>query len=332
VTYTLANFPPNATVDILWQRNSGSIFKFATTTTDATGAASGRFRVPAITGGPDQPVSFVAGTVTKTVRIEVRPRIKVLTRPAVCGQAANVSLRGYAKKETVRIRWKVGDGWRQLATVVTSNTGSANIAVTVPASAAEGFNSVRGDGTVFRQQTNTVVVHCGPMTVTLVSEPGDPWTDGTNSGSAVLTFGNNGCNAVDANGFCISGFWLSFVSIPGAHWIWKTQNVTFEEATSGIPPITFQKDFFLPADATGINGTITITVDDTYELYLNGVFVGADNDWTTVETYTFTSESGLLVPGLNTISVRAVGVGIEVSDSYNNPAGVIFRAIVSYAA
>jgi hypothetical protein len=164
VTYTLVNFPPNATVHIVWKRNSGSVFEFATTTTDALGAASGRFRVPAVTGGPNQTIAFFAGAVTKRVTIEVRPRIKVLTNPAVCDQPANVSLRGYAKNELVRIRWKIGTSWVQLATVVTSNTGSANIFVTVPSSAPAGFNSVRGDGTIFRQQTNAAFVECEPTT------------------------------------------------------------------------------------------------------------------------------------------------------------------------
>jgi hypothetical protein len=162
VTYTLANYPSNATVHIQWQRNTGNVFEFATATTDATGAASGRFRVPAVTGGPNQNIFFVSGVVTRLVTIEVRPRIKVLTNPAVCGQPAEVSLRGYAKNESVRIRWKVGDSWTLLTTVVTSNTGSANVSVIVPAMAAPGANSVRGDGTIFRQQTNVAFVQCAP--------------------------------------------------------------------------------------------------------------------------------------------------------------------------
>jgi hypothetical protein len=164
VHFTLANFPANANVQIFWQRNTGSVFQFSSTTTDASGAATGTFRVPAVTGGPDQVIAFVAGNKAKRVRIEIRPRIKVLTNPAMCGQTANVSLRGYGKHETVRIRWKVGDSWVQLATVETSNTGSANVDVTVPSSATSGPNSVRGDGTIFRQQTNSAVVECGTTT------------------------------------------------------------------------------------------------------------------------------------------------------------------------
>ena len=58
----------------------------------------------------------------------------------------------------MRIRWLVNGSWVTIATVVTSNTGSANVDVTVPANASLGENSVRGDGTEFRQQTNAVTV------------------------------------------------------------------------------------------------------------------------------------------------------------------------------
>jgi hypothetical protein len=98
------------------------------------------------------------------VVINVPPRIKVTTSAAVRGQLADVSLRGYAKNETVRIRWEYGDGWKLIATVVTSNTGSANLQVTVPTWAEDGFNSVRGDGTIMRQQTNIAFVQGGPFT------------------------------------------------------------------------------------------------------------------------------------------------------------------------
>jgi hypothetical protein len=52
----------------------------------------------------------------------------------------------------------VNGSWVTVATITTSNTGSANVIVTVPANATLGQNSVRGDGAVFRQQTNAVTV------------------------------------------------------------------------------------------------------------------------------------------------------------------------------
>jgi hypothetical protein len=162
INYSLIGYPRHATVTINWRRLSGSLLLIGTVKTDGNGAASGKFQAPATPGGPGQKITFVSGSVSKTLSFEIAPRIKVLTSPAARGQLAEVSLRGYAKNETVRIRWKKGDGWATIGSVVTSNTGSANLFVTVPIWAPNGFNSVRGDGTVFRQQTNVVYVQGGP--------------------------------------------------------------------------------------------------------------------------------------------------------------------------
>jgi hypothetical protein len=162
LNFNVVGFPHNADVQITWKRNSGSIINIATVHTNSVGAVSGYFLVPATTGGPNQPVTFKSGSVSKTVLINVPPRIKILTTPGVRGQKVEVSLRGYQKGETVRIRWAHGAGWTQIATATTSNTGSANIFVTVPSWAPNGFNSVRGDGNVSRAQTNIAFINGGP--------------------------------------------------------------------------------------------------------------------------------------------------------------------------
>ncbi|MFL5758390.1 MAG: hypothetical protein ACJ789_01555 [Thermomicrobiales bacterium] len=160
--YTIIGFPHNAPVQITWRRLSGSIIAIATVQSSATGTATGVFRVPATTGGKGQLITFTSGSVSKTVSVEVAPRIKIIENSVQRGQFVDVSLRGYAKKESVRIRWQQGTSWVTLATVLTSNTGSANVMVKVPSFAPDGLNSVRGDGTVFRQQTNAVNVQGGP--------------------------------------------------------------------------------------------------------------------------------------------------------------------------
>jgi hypothetical protein len=110
------------------------------------------------------------------VTFEVAPRIKVIYPgpSAARGQTVDISLRGYAKHETVRIRWIDGDGlgWRQIGTVVTTNSGSANILLPVPCFAANGVQSVRGDGTVFRQQTNVVTIQGGPGPCAAINSSG----------------------------------------------------------------------------------------------------------------------------------------------------------------
>jgi hypothetical protein len=169
--------------------------------------------------------------------------------------------------------------------------------------------------------------------LTLVSAAGDPWTDAFgHTGPAVLTFGHIGCDAVDLDGFCEWGFW-NVVTIPDAHWIWTAQNITPEEARVGAPPVSFRKTFTLPSTATNRWGEIRITVDDAYQLYLNGVFVGAGtvmppDDWTSVETFALQPR-----PGLNTLEVRAVSIGYGPERTpYDNPSGVLYRADIRYTA
>lgn len=172
LTYNLTGFSPNATGQIAWRRLSGSTINIGTFQTNSAGAATGSFPVPATPGGPNQQITFSLGGESRTALFEVAPRIKINTQPGVRGQLVDVSLRGYAKQETVRIRWKRPDGtWVQLATVVTSNTGSANVWVTVPGWAPNGNNSVRGDGTVFRQQTNVANIQGGPFQPASVEAP-----------------------------------------------------------------------------------------------------------------------------------------------------------------
>jgi hypothetical protein len=173
LTYNLTGFPHNTTVHIRWKRLSGTIIDIGTVHTNSAGAATGSFLVPAVTGGKNQEVSFTSGTVKKIVLVNVPPRIKILTKPGQCGGQVEVSLRGYKKGETVRIRWQNGIHWVLVGTGVTSNTGSANFPVTVPGIAHNGFNSVRGDGPFSRAQTNIAKIQgCATSSVEVAATGG----------------------------------------------------------------------------------------------------------------------------------------------------------------
>jgi hypothetical protein len=134
--------------------------------------------------------------------------------------------------------------------------------------------------------------------------------------------------------------WVSptWPSIEGALWIWNSYLVD-SEALFG--PITFRKLFILPDNAININGTISITADNAYELYFNDEFIGKDGyvssppitheedpqnveRWETIETYNIKPK-----PGLNEIRIIAVNYRGWV-DPYTNPAGVIYRADIFY--
>lgn len=156
IAYTVEDFPATATVTLTLQRPASSAIELGTVQTDATGAASGTFALPATPGGAGQAVRFVAGSETIDVPFEVAPRIKVTT--GVAGEETGVSLRGFGAGEVIVIRWLVGSTWVEVGTATMSSTGSANINVTIPEDAAAGNNSVRADGFLFSAQTNFAVV------------------------------------------------------------------------------------------------------------------------------------------------------------------------------
>jgi hypothetical protein len=158
VTFNAEHFPANDIVSVVWRRPGGSTVDLGTASTNQNGAATGAFTVPATEGGAGSQITVESGSTSVVLTIEVAPRITVSPVTVSRGQAVTVSLRGYGKNETVRIRWLVNGSWVTVATVATSNTGSATVTVTVPANASSGQNSVRGDGSVFRQQTNAVIV------------------------------------------------------------------------------------------------------------------------------------------------------------------------------
>jgi hypothetical protein len=167
----------------------------------------------------------------------------------------------------------------------------------------------------------------------VVSNTSGMWVNhfGTRTGTAVLTYGNRGCNAVDAAGFCTSGVWPT---LDGAHWVWNRRNVTRSHAVAGVRPMNFTWLFSLPDNATNITGSLQITVDNAYRVRLNGAIVGSDGQldrrgrdesWMSIETYSIRP-----VSGVNTLRVRAVDYHCTCSMPYDNPAGIIFRADISY--
>jgi hypothetical protein len=153
VHFHIFRFPDDPNVGIYFDgRKIGSV------ATNDFGNASGDFIVPAVQMG-EHSVRFYRFGRSATKTFTVIPRIKVIPSTNVKrGQIVNVSFRGYAARETVRIRWKQGSVFTEIAHVTTSSTGSANIDVHVPSFAAIGTNSVRGDGSIGHAQTNAVTV------------------------------------------------------------------------------------------------------------------------------------------------------------------------------
>jgi hypothetical protein len=157
--FSVSTYPPNTTIALRWD---GTVL--ATFHTNSSGNASGSFVVPAAPMGTHT-VRLSVGSIGTERTFTVIPRIKVIPGEVSRGQTVNISLRGYKARETVRIRWKKGSSWVEIAQVTTSSTGSANIDVKVPTWAPFGPNSVRGDSansTGGRAQTNAVTVKSPP--------------------------------------------------------------------------------------------------------------------------------------------------------------------------
>lgn len=128
--------------------------------------------------------------------------------------------------------------------------------------------------------------------------------------------------------------------IHGATWIWRSYLVDSEEL---FGPITFRKIFTIPEEAFDITGYLSITADNAYEIYLNSNFIGRDGfvtdppitykkdpldeeRWRSIETYNITPA---LRRSINEILIRAVNYRNWV-DPYMNPAGVVYKAIISF--
>ncbi|MCC6704105.1 MAG: hypothetical protein IT334_04455, partial [Thermomicrobiales bacterium] len=163
VTYALSSFPANSHVTITWVRLSGGTINMGTVITDANGAASGQLTVPATPGGAGQQIVFTSGAISTTALFEVAPRVKVTPGSVAQGATMDISLRGFAKGEPVTIRWRAGSSgaWTTIASGTTSNTGSANIAFTVPNNAVTGAYQVRAESPSFNQQTSALTVTGG---------------------------------------------------------------------------------------------------------------------------------------------------------------------------
>ncbi len=85
---------------------------------------------------------------------------------------------------------------------------------------------------------------------------------------------------------------------PVASWIWHA-------ADGDVPPSaarTFQRKIFIPSNLRIVAANITLTVDDAFELRVNGTAVCSGNDWKKPVVADLTK---YLVAGQNVLSVRA---------------------------
>jgi hypothetical protein len=179
--YSLRYFPSDVSVAVRWDGKS-----LGTVKTTSSGEAFGSLQIPAAPLGEHQ-IRWTTGTWSDAASFTIVPRIKVIEGTVRRGQTVNISLRGFAAMETVRIRWKKGTSWVEIGRVTTSSTGSANVYLKVPTWAPDGPASVRGDGTYGRAQTNAVMVSGGSYTGSIVKTTPTPASTKTPSPMATPT-------------------------------------------------------------------------------------------------------------------------------------------------
>jgi len=117
-------------------------------------------------------------------------------------------------------------------------------------------------------------------------------------------------------------------TLTDAKYIWATTDGnSLVDTLDEFGPWTFTKSLDIPSGYEDCTGSIKMTADNTYKLYVNGVFLGEDGDLTTVETYALSE----LQTGTNEIKIVAVNLEPERVDHYTNPAMVLFRADITCA-
>jgi lysophospholipase L1-like esterase len=115
----------------------------------------------------------------------------------------------------------------------------------------------------------------------------------------------------------LAGAWvlLAALQAPAAEpqWIWNQKEAATKAAAGDC---YFRKTFNLDDPESG---TIEITADNSYELFVNSRSVGAGDAWNTRQKYDI---SPLLLPGRNVIAVKATNAGPD-------PAGLAAKVVVT---
>ncbi|KAF8348019.1 hypothetical protein F5887DRAFT_674775 [Amanita rubescens] len=103
----------------------------------------------------------------------------------------------------------------------------------------------------------------------------------------------------------------SSLSLANSQWIWTNET----SGPGGNAPAgnrTFRQDITIPGDVPATGGTIIISTDDEYTLYIDGQQIGTHAGWTVAQRYTFTLGS----------PTRHIVIAVN-AENIGGPAGVI---------
>ncbi|KAF8325690.1 hypothetical protein F5887DRAFT_1201474 [Amanita rubescens] len=96
-----------------------------------------------------------------------------------------------------------------------------------------------------------------------------------------------------------------------SEWIW-TNEISGPGGNAPAGSRAFRKDITIPGILPATGGTIVISTDNQYTLYINGQLIGTHADWTHSQTYPFTL----------TIPTQHIVVAVAATN-FAGPAGVI---------
>lgn len=139
--------------------------------------------------------------------------------------------------------------------------------------------------------------------LSLVSDTNTQYWDGSSWRNAVPTW--------------ITPVW---VKIDGATWVWRAFLPDLAHARSGEGPVVMRREFNLTKNYTGV---LRMSADDTYQVNLDGDFVGEEGTFTSVHTY----ELGELKAGNHILEIKVTNVPapVLINNPNLNPSGIIFR-------
>ena len=101
------------------------------------------------------------------------------------------------------------------------------------------------------------------------------------------------------------------LSLANSQWIWTDEPVSGAEGSKPIGTRAFRKDITIPGNVPVTGGTIIISTDNEYTLYINGKLIGTHADWTVAQSWSF-----------NLIPTHHIVVAVEATNT-GGPAGVI---------
>jgi choice-of-anchor C domain-containing protein len=167
--------------------------------------------------------------------------------------------------------------------------------------------AVSGNATVATTAATAQAVTGPPVegdTALVASSPGLAWTDPAGgSGTAVATYGHQGCEGLTTDGACTAGVWPR---LSGAQWIWTSQ-----QSSGSQPTATFTATVTLTDAEAAIDHTLTLDADDHVRASVNGGPAIADDEWSTPVTVPVS-----LRPGANQLTFTVSNDG--------GPAGLAF--------